>query len=131
MITKITLLFNIQNKEHKLMLFIFRNQAHDGALQLHSIRSSSNSHQSNIPPLEPVHADGRYHASSSSTGGENMVRDGNRTEPQYSMYVYQQWAKLNPEAAANSHPPNASDLITRVGKVCARILMLDLHIVIT
>ena len=57
-----------------------------------------------------------------------MGRDGNRTEPQYSMYVYQQWAKLNPEAAANSHPPNASDLITRVGKVCERNIMLTLHI---
>ena len=56
-----------------------------------------------------------------------MGRDGNRTEPQYSMYVYQQWAKLNPEAAANSHPPNASDLITRVGKVCARNIMLTVH----
>ena len=78
-----------------------------------------------MPPLESVETDVNYH----SSRGERLGRDGNRSEP-YSMYVYQQWAKLNPEAAANSHPPNASDLITRVGKVCASIPMLDLHTLI-
>ena len=93
---------------------IFRNQSHDGPLQHHSIRSS-NSHQ-NIPPLEALHADqGSYQ---SSRERERLGRDGNKsTEQPYSMYVYQQWAKMNPEAAANLEPSQAADLFNRAAKV--------------
>ena len=92
----------------------FRNQSHDGPLQLHSIRSSS-SHQ-NIPPLEALHTDqGNYQ---SSRERERLGRDGTRSSEQpYSMYVYQQWAKMNPEAAANVDPSTAADLFNRATKV--------------
>ena len=33
------------------------------------------------------------------------------------MYVYQQWAKMNPEAAANLEPSQAADLFNRAAKV--------------
>ena len=65
-----------------------------------------------MPPLESVETDVNYH----SSRGERLGRDGNRSEP-YSMYVYQQWAKLNPEAAANVDPSTAADLLTRAVKV--------------
>ena len=92
----------------------FRNQSHDGPIQLHSIRSS-NSHQ-NIPPLESLHADqGSYQ---SSRERERVGRDGSRpSEQPYSMYVYQQWAKMNPDAAANVDPSTAADLFNRAAKV--------------
>ena len=96
------------------VFFVFRNQSHDGPLQHHSIRSS-NSHQ-NIPPLEALHADqGSYQ---SSRERERLGRDGNKSAEQpYSMYVYQQWAKMNPEAAANLEPSQAADLFNRAVKV--------------
>jgi hypothetical protein len=101
-------------------VLIFRNQSHGGPLQLHSIRSSSSSHH-NIPPLESVEpSDVNYH---SSRGGN---RDGNRSEQPYSMYVYQQWAKLNPEAAANVDPSTAADLLTRAVKV-QHLFILNKH----
>ena len=96
---------------------------------MHSLRSSnSGHHQNNIPPLESVHTDGNYH---SSSGGDRLGREGNRSSEPYSMYVYQQWAKLNPEAAANVHPSAAADLFTRAVKGCNgisnRINFLQLH----
>ena len=66
-----------------------------------------------MPPLESVHADVSFH----SPGSGRLGRDGGGGSEPYGVYVYQQWAKSNPEAAANVHPSTAAALLTRAAKV--------------